>query len=54
MSRQSAIAVVLSFYPAVVAYFVSSLRTGEALVGLTLLSFGLWGVLCSIAAALLF
>jgi len=57
MSRQSAIAVVLSLLPAVAANFASSLRTGEALIALTLLSLGLWGALCSmgfwITAALL-
>jgi hypothetical protein len=58
MSFQSAIAVVLSLSPAIVANFASSLRTGEALIALTLLSLGLWGAFCSmaswIAAALLF
>jgi uncharacterized membrane protein YpjA len=49
MSRQSAIAVVLSLLPAVAANFASSLRTGEALIALTLLSLGLWGALCSMA-----
>ena len=53
MSRQSAIAVVLSLLPAVAANFASSLRTGEALIALTLVSLGLWGALCWMAAALL-
>ena len=50
MSRQSAIAVVLSLLPAVAANFASSLRSGEALIALTLLSLGLWGALCSMAS----
>jgi hypothetical protein len=42
--------VVLSLLPAVAANFASSLRTGEALIALTLLSLGLWGALCSMAS----
>ena len=57
MSRQSAIAVVLLLLPAVAANFASSLRTGEALIAVTLISLGLWGSLwwtaSWIAAALL-
>jgi hypothetical protein len=50
MSRQSAIAVVLSLLPAVVVSFTSSLRRGEALIALTLLSLGLWGAFCWMAS----
>ena len=57
MSCQSAIAVVLSLLPAVAANFASSLRAGEALIAVTLISLGLWGSLwwtaSWIAAALL-
>ena len=50
MSRQSAIAVVLSLLPAVVATFASSLRRSEALIALALLSLGLWGAFCWMAS----
>ena len=50
VSLQSAIALVLSLSPAIVANFASSLRTGEALIAVTLLSLGLWGAFCSMAS----
>jgi hypothetical protein len=42
VSRQSAIAVVVSLLTGVIAASAPSLRTGEALITITLLSIGLW------------
>jgi hypothetical protein len=51
-------AVIVALSTGVVAISASSLRTGEALIALSLLSLGLWGVLyltaCWLAIALLF
>ena len=43
VSRQSAIAVIVSLLTGVVATSAPRLRTGEALITVTLLSLGLWG-----------
>ena len=43
MSRQSAIAVIVSLLTGVTAASAPSLRTDEALIMVTLLSLGLWG-----------
>jgi hypothetical protein len=43
VSRQSAIAVIVSLLTGVVATSAPSLRTGEALIAVALLSLGLWG-----------
>ncbi len=43
VSGQSAIAVIVSLLTGVVATSAPSLRTGEALITVTLLSLGLWG-----------
>ena len=45
MSRQSAIAVIVSLLTGVVATSAPSLRAGEALISVTLISLGLWGSL---------